>query len=55
MLSLSQVVFAMAFDMTLGGRVLTPSTLLGFVLVLTPTAWITVHAGRLAPEPAAHA
>jgi len=35
--------------------VLTPSTLLGFVLVLTPTAWITVHAGRLAPEPTAHA
>ena len=54
-LGLSQVVFAMAFDMTLGGRVLTLSTLLGFVLVLTPTAWITVHAGRLAPEPTAHA
>jgi drug/metabolite transporter (DMT)-like permease len=50
-LSLSQVVFAMIFDTTLGGRVLTPSTLLGFALVLTPTAWITVHAGRLAPEP----
>ena len=54
-LSLSQVVFAMAFDMTLAGRVLTPSTLLGFVLVLTPTAWITLHAGRLAPEPRSHA
>jgi len=52
-LSLSQVVFAMAFDMTLGGRVLTLSTLLGFVLVLTPTAWITMHAGRLVPQPTA--
>lgn len=50
-LSLSQVVFAMIFDTTLGGRVLTPETLLGFGLVLTPTAWITVHAGRLATEP----
>jgi len=52
-LSLSQVVFAMAYDMAIEGRVLTPSTLLGFILVLTPTAWITIHAGRLAPVPTA--
>jgi drug/metabolite transporter (DMT)-like permease len=45
-LSLSQVVFAMGFDMAIEGRVLTPSTLAGFLLVLIPTAWITVHAGR---------
>lgn len=48
-LSLSQVIFAMGFDILLEGRVLTPSTLLGFVLVLTPTAWVTVHAGRSTP------
>ena len=52
-LSLSQVVFAMIFDLTLAGRVLTMATLLGFALVLTPTAWITAHASRLAPEPRA--
>ena len=50
-LSLSQVIFAMGFDMIFVGRVLTPSTLLGFVLVLAPTAWITVHAGRVEPKP----
>ncbi len=50
-LSLSQVIFAMGFDMILGGRVLTSSTLLGFVLVLAPTAWITVHVGRVEPRP----
>jgi drug/metabolite transporter (DMT)-like permease len=52
-LSLSQVVFAMVYDLAVEGRVLTPSTLLGFILVLTPTAWITIHAGRLAPVPTA--
>jgi drug/metabolite transporter (DMT)-like permease len=52
-LSLTQVIFAMGYDMTIEGRVLTPSTLAGFLLVLTPTAWITLHAGRLAPEPVA--
>jgi drug/metabolite transporter (DMT)-like permease len=45
-LSLSQVVFAMGFDMAVEGRVLTPSTLAGFLLVLVPTAWITIHSGR---------
>jgi drug/metabolite transporter (DMT)-like permease len=46
-LSLTQVVFAMGYDMAIEGRVLGPSTLLGFLLVLTPTAWITLSAGRL--------
>lgn len=45
-LSLSQVVFALAFDMAIEGRVLTPSTFAGFLLVLVPTCWITLHAGR---------
>ena len=49
-LSLSQVVFAMGFDMAIEGRVLTPSTLAGFLLVLVPTAWITLHAGRTLAE-----
>ncbi len=53
-LSLMQVVFAMGYDIAIEGRVLTPSTLLGFLLVLTPTAWLTLHAGRLATEPAPH-
>ncbi len=51
-LSLSQVVFAMIFDLTLGGRVLAPSTLLGFLLVLIPTAWITLHPARQPHAPA---
>lgn len=53
-LSLMQVVFAMGYDVAVEGRVLTSSTLLGFLLVLTPTAWLTLHAGRLAAEPAPH-
>ena len=54
-LSLTQVVFAMGYDITIEGRVLTPGTLLGFLLVLAPTAWLTLHAGRLAADPASHA
>jgi drug/metabolite transporter (DMT)-like permease len=46
-LSLTQVVFAMGYDMVLSGRVLTGSTLAGFLLVLGPTAWITIHAGPI--------
>jgi drug/metabolite transporter (DMT)-like permease len=45
-LSLTQVVFAMGFDVAIEGRVLGPSTVLGFLLVLIPTAWITLNAGR---------
>lgn len=48
-LSLTQVVFAMVYDVALQGRVLSSSTLLGFALVLVPTAWITLRAGRTRP------
>jgi drug/metabolite transporter (DMT)-like permease len=44
-LSLTQVVFAMLYDMAIEGRVLTAPTLAGFGLVLAPTAWITVRSG----------
>ena len=54
-LSLTQVVFAMAYDAAIEGRVLTLSTIAGFVLVLTPTAWITLRAGGATAEPAAPA
>ncbi len=50
-LSLSQVVFALIFEVTLARRVLTPVTLLGFVLVLTPTACMTILTGRRAARP----
>ena len=49
-LSLTQVVFAMGYDVAIEGRVLGPSTLLGFLLVLAPTAWITLRAGRTSAE-----
>jgi drug/metabolite transporter (DMT)-like permease len=52
-LSLTQVVFAMIYDVAFEGRVLTPSTLVGFLLVLTPTAWLILHAGRLETGPPA--
>lgn len=45
-ISLTQVVFGMAFDMAFWGRTLTPSGLLGFALVLAPTAWLTSRAGQ---------
>lgn len=51
-LSLTQVVFAMVFDTVIEGRVLTLSTIAGFGLVLTPTAWITLRAGRATAESA---
>jgi drug/metabolite transporter (DMT)-like permease len=47
-LSLTQVVFAMGYDIAIEGRVLTASTLSGFLLVLGPTAWITLHATPIA-------
>jgi drug/metabolite transporter (DMT)-like permease len=50
-LSLTQVVFAMVYDMVLQGRVLSVSTLAGFALVLIPTAWITLHATGLVRDP----
>ena len=50
-LSLSQVVFATDLRHDFGGARADPLQLLGFVLVLTPTAWITIHAGRMAARP----
>lgn len=43
---LSQVAFAMGFDMLFWGRSMTPLTLLGFTLVLAPTAWLLSQTGR---------
>jgi drug/metabolite transporter (DMT)-like permease len=45
-LSLTQVVFGLGYDLILQTRQLTVTTLLGFVLVLAPTAWITLRAAR---------
>ncbi|RUL81576.1 DMT family transporter [Tautonia sociabilis] len=45
-IGLSQVAFAMAFDVWVWGRVLTPMTLLGFAFVLAPTALLTAVARR---------
>ncbi|MHC5544863.1 EamA family transporter, partial [Singulisphaera rosea] len=65
-IGLSQVVFGMVFDMVFWGRSLTPIGLLGFALVLIPTAWMTSRPGRpvipsprttshpAAPTPTAH-
>jgi drug/metabolite transporter (DMT)-like permease len=49
---LSQVVFAMGFDVALWGRPLTPSTLAGFALVLAPTTWLSLRAARKLRPPA---
>lgn len=43
---LSQVAFAMGFDVLFWGRSLNALTLLGFVLVLTPTGWLLSQSGR---------
>ena len=53
--ALSQIGFAMLFDVLFWGRTFTPSTLLGMALVATPTAWLMwEEAGRgAADEPAA--
>lgn len=51
-LSLTQVVFGLGFDVFLQGRRLTLPTLAGFVMVLGPTAWITSRAARARPKPA---
>jgi len=45
-LSLTQVVFGLGYDLILQTRQLTFTTLLGFVMVLAPTAWITLRAAR---------
>jgi len=43
---LTQVVFAMVFDVVIWHRSLTPLTILGFVLVLAPTTWLSLRSAR---------
>ena len=43
---LTQVVFAMAFDMAIWGRRLDPITVCGFVLVLGPTTWLSIRSAQ---------
>ena len=43
---LTQVVFAMGFDVAIWGRTLDPLTLLGFALVLAPTTWLSLRSAR---------
>ncbi len=43
---LSQVVFALGFDVLIWGRRLSPATLAGIALVLAPCAWLTGRATR---------
>jgi drug/metabolite transporter (DMT)-like permease len=43
---LTQVVFAMGFDVALWHRPLTPVALLGFALVLAPTTWLSIRAAQ---------
>jgi drug/metabolite transporter (DMT)-like permease len=43
---LTQVIFALIFDVLLFGHSFAPVTLLGMVLVLTPTAWLMVSRGK---------
>jgi drug/metabolite transporter (DMT)-like permease len=50
--ALTQVLFALGFDVALWGRTLTGWTLLGFVFVLGPTALLTSRAGRRLAETA---
>ncbi len=51
---LTQVVFAMGFDVVLWHRPITPAALAGFVLVLAPTTWISIRSARkLSPGPEA--
>lgn len=49
---LSQVVFAIAFDVLIWGRRLSPTTIAGIVLVLAPCAWLTGRATRRIAETA---
>ena len=55
---LTQVVFAMGFDVAIWGRSLTPPILAGFALVMAPSTWLSIRASRrisiaqqAAPEP----
>jgi drug/metabolite transporter (DMT)-like permease len=43
---LTQVVFAMGFDIAIWGRALTPPALAGFALVMAPSTWLSLRAAR---------
>ncbi len=45
-IALSQVAFALGFDVLLWSRALSPLTLVGFLLVLTPTAWLLTRSAE---------
>jgi drug/metabolite transporter (DMT)-like permease len=45
-IGLSQVAFALGFDVLLWSRTLSPATVLGFGLVLAPTAWLLGRSTR---------
>ena len=45
---LVQVVFALGFDVAIWSRSIDPTTWIGFVLVLSPTAWLMVREQRQA-------
>lgn len=49
-LSLTQVVFGMGYDVMFLGRQLTFTTLVGFAMVLGPTAWITARSASKAAQ-----
>jgi len=49
-LSLTQVVFGMGFDVAFLGRQLTFPALVGFAMVLGPTAWITARSAAKAEQ-----
>jgi len=49
--SLTQVIFAMIFDLAIWHRTLSPLTLLGSALVLAPTAWLTSRGARPRSQP----
>ena len=46
---LTQVVFALGFDVAIWGRAVTPMAWLGFALVLAPTTWLSIRAARSSP------
>jgi drug/metabolite transporter (DMT)-like permease len=48
-ISLTQVIFALGFDILFWGRTMPPLALLGMALILAPTAWIAARART--PEP----
>ena len=49
-ISLTQVIFALIFELAFEGHTAPPIVLLGMVLILAPTAWI-MSRGRTPAEP----